>query len=61
VIGQELSEKIRYTHRNPVVRGLADDPVSWKWSSAAAYAGRATAGWPAIAFDLVPPCGGGLI
>ena len=26
-------EKLRYIHRNPVARGLADSPENWKWSS----------------------------
>jgi putative transposase len=26
-------EKLRYMHRNPVVRGLAARPEDWKWSS----------------------------
>ena len=26
-------EKLRYMHRNPVVRGLVAKPEDWKWSS----------------------------
>jgi len=26
-------EKLRYIHRNPVVRGLVDSPEQWRWSS----------------------------
>ena len=26
-------EKLRYIHRNPVERGLVDDPQDWPWSS----------------------------
>ena len=26
-------EKLRYLHRNPVTRGLVEQPVDWKWSS----------------------------
>jgi putative transposase len=26
-------EKLRYIHRNPVIRGLVDQPAGWKWSS----------------------------
>jgi putative transposase len=26
-------EKLKYMHRNPVVRGLVDLPEDWKWSS----------------------------
>src|SRR5579864_1132667 len=31
-------EKLRYIHRNPVTRGLAERPENWKWSSFAHYA-----------------------
>jgi len=31
-------EKLRYMHRNPVVRGLASRPEGWKWSSFCHYA-----------------------
>ena len=57
VVGTELIEKIRYVHRNPIDRGLSPDSVSWKWSSAATYAGRPDAIGPPIAFDLLPPYG----
>jgi len=30
-------EKLRYIHRNPVRRGLAERPEDWKWSSFAHY------------------------
>lgn len=26
-------EKLRYIHRNPVVRGLVEKPEDWQWSS----------------------------
>jgi hypothetical protein len=26
-------EKLRYMHRNPVVRGLVEKPEDWAWSS----------------------------
>lgn len=26
-------EKLRYLHRNPVKRGLVEQPEDWKWSS----------------------------
>ena len=32
------TEKLRYIHRNPVTRGLAERPENWKWSSFAHYA-----------------------
>ncbi len=31
-------EKLRYMHRNPVVRGLCAKPEDWKWSSPRHYA-----------------------
>ncbi len=31
-------EKLRYMHRNPVVRGLVPAPVEWNWSSYRHYA-----------------------
>jgi putative transposase len=31
-------EKLRYMHRNPVVRGLAMEPAEWNWSSYRHYA-----------------------
>ncbi len=31
-------EKLRYMHRNPVVRGLVQRPEDWEWSSFRAYA-----------------------
>jgi putative transposase len=31
-------EKLRYMHRNPVVRGLIEKPEDWKWSSFRHYA-----------------------
>jgi REP-associated tyrosine transposase len=30
---QKRIEKLRYMHRNPVRRGLAEKPEQWKWSS----------------------------
>ena len=29
-----LDEMVEYIHRNPVRRGLVDDPLKWEWSSA---------------------------
>jgi putative transposase len=34
----KTTEKLRYMHRNPVVRGLAERPEEWKWSSFRHYA-----------------------
>jgi len=31
-------EKLRYIHRNPVKRDLAEKPEEWKWSSFRMYA-----------------------
>jgi putative transposase len=31
-------EKLRYMHRNPVQRGLVEEPEQWRWSSFRAYA-----------------------
>jgi putative transposase len=31
-------EKLRYMHRNPVVRGLVAKPEDWPWSSFRHYA-----------------------
>jgi putative transposase len=30
-------EKLRYMHRNPVKRGLVEEPDQWRWSSFRAY------------------------
>jgi putative transposase len=35
-------EKLRYMHRNPVVRGLVERPEDWPWSSYRHYATGAT-------------------
>jgi putative transposase len=37
---QEFSIKLRYLHRNPVKRGLVNEPAAWKWSSFRHYALR---------------------
>jgi putative transposase len=36
--GKKRIEKLRYMHRNPVVRGLVTKPEDWKWSSFRHYA-----------------------
>lgn len=38
--GDELWEKLRYIHENPVRRGLIRRPTDWVWSSARWYAGQ---------------------
>ena len=30
---EKRTEKIRYIHRNPVKRGLVNNPEDWEWSS----------------------------
>ena len=37
---QEFKVKLRYLHRNPVKRGLVQEPGDWKWSSFRHYALR---------------------
>ncbi len=40
--GPKQVEKVRYIHRNPVRRGLAESPEQWRWSSFRAYASGET-------------------
>jgi putative transposase len=35
---KKTTEKLRYIHRNPVVRGLVAEPEGWPWSSHRHYA-----------------------
>jgi REP-associated tyrosine transposase len=35
---EEFAEKLRYLHRNPIKRGLVENPADWKWSSFRHYA-----------------------
>src|SRR5271167_4100330 len=35
---QKEVEKLKYIHRNPVVRGLVASPEDWRWSSYRSYA-----------------------
>jgi len=37
---QEFTVKLRYSHRNPVKRGLVKEAAQWKWSSFRHYAFR---------------------
>ena len=65
VWGQELLEKIRYCHANPVTRGLCERSVDWPWSSARNYEAGTTkfcddAIGPAIPLDLLPRARGPL-
>jgi REP element-mobilizing transposase RayT len=43
---------VRYIHLNPVVAGMAADPMAYRWSSHRDYLGRATVPWVATAFVL---------
>jgi hypothetical protein len=38
-------EKLRYMHRNPVKRGLAEKPEDWRWSSFRQYASGEKGWW----------------
>jgi hypothetical protein len=60
VIGDELLEKIRYCHANPVTRALVSRSVDWPWSSARRYESRADAIGPTIPFDRLPRGAGSL-
>jgi putative transposase len=33
ITSRKFVEKLRYIHRNPVQRGLAEKPEDWPWSS----------------------------
>jgi len=35
---RQFAEKLRYIHRNPVMRGLCERPEEWEWSSFCHYA-----------------------
>ncbi|MGA2727191.1 MAG: hypothetical protein ABSE96_05225 [Terracidiphilus sp.] len=35
---EKTTEKLRYIHRNPIVRGLVSRPEDWPWSSYRHYA-----------------------
>jgi len=37
---ETMIEKIKYCHKNPVVRGLVSSPSEWEWSSFNWYNGR---------------------
>jgi putative transposase len=41
---REFTEKLRYIHRNPVKRGLVEEPGEWKWSSFRHYAWQEAGG-----------------
>jgi putative transposase len=49
-------EKLRYMHRNPVLRGLVAEPQDWRWSSCRFYLldepglVRVNEGWAKISF-----------
>jgi hypothetical protein len=37
---RKRTEKLRYMHRNPVKRGLVEEPEQWAWSSFRYYQDR---------------------
>jgi putative transposase len=41
---EKRTEKLRYLHRNPVVRGLVEKPGEWRWSSFCSYSEKAACG-----------------
>jgi putative transposase len=47
---EKRREKLEYIHRNPVTRGLVQDPKDWPWSSYASYSCK---GLPLIPIDFV--------
>lgn len=53
---QELHEKIRYVHANPVRRGLVENPRDWPWSSYRAWEDGVDSPI-AIDRDTLPPLG----
>src|ERR1035438_10254380 len=53
-------EKLRYMHRNPVMRGLVASPELWRWSSFRAYAMGESGpvrvnDWTALKLKIRPP------
>ncbi len=53
--GNELFEKIRYCHQNPIRRGLSVTSIDWRWSSAPQYEGLVDSIGPRVAFHVMPP------
>lgn len=49
----EFSKEVRYIHRNPVERGLAERPEQWRWSSVRWWMGMRDA-----EIECDPPPGG---
>ena len=39
---ETVREKIEYCHKNPVRRGLVDEPGNWEWSSYNYYEGKSS-------------------
>ena len=59
VWGKELIEKLKYIHRNPVRRGLVQNPEDWAWSSFRHYASGENCGvviesWRSRTYTLPP-------
>jgi putative transposase len=53
-------EKLRYIHRNPVTRGLVEEPDQWQWSSFRSYALQEAGpvrinDWPLLQLKIQPP------
>ena len=48
---KKFKEKLQYIHRNPVTRGLVEDPKDWPWSSWSFYA---TGEAGLVEVDVVP-------
>jgi putative transposase len=47
---KKRQEQLEYMHRNPVTRGLVNDPKDWPWSSYSWYSGKGT---PLLEIDFV--------
>jgi putative transposase len=44
--GALKASRVRYIHRNPVERGLAERPEDWRWSSVRWWMGRRDGEFP---------------
>ena len=55
-----IRQKLEYIHFNPIRSNLADDPIKWRYSSAANYAGlsgcilEVDADWVCLGYDKIP-------
>ncbi len=50
-------QKINYIHQNPVVSGIVDDPVAYRYSSARNYAGLSNTVLDVIVLDFLSSAG----